>query len=213
MLTVSDSGIGISADDMQRIFEPFYTKKVMGKSGTGLGTAVVWRTVKDHREYIDVQSQEGKGTTFTLYFPVTMKVLMGEEEALPPKNYMGNGESILVIDDVEEQREIASGILRKLGYSVESVSSGEEAIEYVKENQVDILVLDMIMDPGIDGLETYKRILEVRPGQKVIIASGFSETERVRESQNLGAGKYIKKPYTLEKIGTAVREEFDRKSI
>jgi len=213
MLTVSDSGIGISADDMQRIFEPFYTKKVMGKSGTGLGTAVVWGTVKDHRGYIDVQSQEGKGTTFTLYFPVTMKILMGKEETLPQENYMGNGESILVIDDVEEQREIASGILRKLGYSVESVASGEEAIEYLKENQVDLLVLDMIMDPGIDGLETYKRILKLRPGQKAIIASGFSETERVKETQNLGAGKYIKKPYTIEKIGIAVREEFDRKSI
>ncbi|MBN2298739.1 MAG: PAS domain S-box protein, partial [Deltaproteobacteria bacterium] len=212
VLTVSDSGVGISPEDMHRIFEPFYTRKVMGKSGTGLGMAVVWGTVKDHRGYIDVQSHVGKGTAFTLYFPVTMKALMEKEEALPPEDYMGKGESILVVDDVEEQREIASGILRKLDYSVESVASGEEAVEYLKDNSVDLLVLDMIMDPGIDGLETYKRILEVRPGQKAIIASGFSETDHVKEAQRLGAGQYIKKPYTLEKIGIAVREEFEKKS-
>ncbi|MBN2297152.1 MAG: PAS domain S-box protein [Deltaproteobacteria bacterium] len=212
VLAVSDSGVGISPEDMHRIFEPFYTRKVMGRSGTGLGTAVVWGTVKDHRGYIDVQSQVGKGTTFTLYFPVTMKALTGKGESVPPEDYMGKGESILVVDDVEEQREIASEILKKLGYSVESVASGEEAVEYLKNKSADLLVLDMIMDPGIDGLETFMKVLEVRPGQKAVIASGFSETERVKEAQRLGAGRYIKKPYTLEKIGIAVREEFDQKS-
>ncbi|MBN1277859.1 MAG: response regulator [Deltaproteobacteria bacterium] len=211
ILTVSDSGIGISAEDMQRIFEPFYTKKVMGKSGTGLGMTVVWGTVKDHGGYIDVQSRVGKGTTFTLYFPVTMKTLMEKEDALSIKDYMGKGESILVVDDVEQQRDIASRILKKLGYTVEAVAGGEKAVEYIKYNQVDLIILDMIMDPGIDGLETYRRILEFRPGQKAIIASGFSETERVKEAQSLGAGRYIKKPYTIEKIGLAVKEEFNKK--
>jgi two-component system cell cycle sensor histidine kinase/response regulator CckA len=121
---------------------------------------------------------------------------------------MGN-EKILVVDDMEEQRDIASGMLKKLGYSVTSVSSGEEAIEHVKDNPTDLLVLDMIMDPGIDGLETYKRILEFYPGQKAIIASGFSETESVKEAQRLGAGAYVKKPYLLEKIGMAVRTELN----
>jgi DNA-binding NtrC family response regulator len=94
-----------------------------------------------------------------------------------------------------------------LGYSATSVLSGEEAVDYMKDNSANLLVLDMIMDPGIDGLETYRRILELHPAQKAIIASGFSETERVREAQRLGAGKYIKKPYTLEKMGLAVEEE------
>jgi CheY-like chemotaxis protein len=124
---------------------------------------------------------------------------------------MGNGETVLVIDDVEEQRAVASGMLGKLGYSVTSVSSGEEAIEYLKENSADLLVLDMIMDPGIDGLDTYKRILELHPGQKAIIASGFSETDRVKEAQDLGAGAYVKKPYLLEDIGLAVKEELAKK--
>ncbi|MCD4717709.1 MAG: response regulator, partial [Desulfobacterales bacterium] len=210
ILTVSDTGTGISPGDLDRIFEPFYTKKVMGRSGTGLGMAVVWGTVKDHKGYIDVQSTEGKGTTFTIYFPVTREEINEKETSLSIKKYMGKGESILVVDDVEEQREIAFRILKKLGYSVTSVSSGEEAVDYIKDNSADLLVLDMIMDPGIDGFETYKRILELHPGQKAIIASGFSETESVGEAQRLGAGIYIKKPYTLEKIGLAVREELDK---
>ncbi len=210
ILTVSDSGTGISPGDLDRIFEPFYTKKVMGRSGTGLGMAVVWGTVKDHKGYIDVQSTEGKGTSFTIYFPVTRKKINEKETSLSIKKYMGNGESILVVDDVEEQREIAFRILTKLGFAVTSVSSGEKAIDYIKDNPTDLLVLDMIMDPGIDGLETYIRILELQPGQKAIIASGFSETGRVKEAQRLGAGIYIKKPYTLEKIGLAVREELEK---
>ncbi len=101
-------------------------------------------------------------------------------------------------------------MLNKLGYSVKAVSSGEEAIEYIKNNTADLLVLDMIMDPGIDGLETYRKILEHRPHQKAIIASGFSETWRVKEAQRLGAGAYVKKPYTIEKIGQAVVVELAR---
>jgi nitrogen-specific signal transduction histidine kinase/ActR/RegA family two-component response regulator len=206
-LAVTDSGVGISSKDVKKIFEPFYTKKAMGRSGTGLGMTVVWGTVKDHGGYIDVRSAEGRGTTFTLYFPVTRKEMTGKDEALPMEAYMGRGETILLVDDVEGQREIGSDFLKTLGYSVTSVSSGEEAIDYLKNQSVDLLVLDMIMDPGIDGLETYRRILKFHPGQKAIIASGFSETDRVKEAQSLGAGQYIKKPYTLEKIGIAVKTE------
>ncbi|UCH21479.1 MAG: transporter substrate-binding domain-containing protein [Deltaproteobacteria bacterium] len=210
LLTISDTGVGISSEERERIFEPFYTKKVMGRSGTGLGMAVVWGTVKDHNGYIDVRSAEGQGTTFSLYFPVTREEIPVEKTRLSIENYKSNGENILVIDDVEEQREIAAGMLTKLGYSVAAVSSGEEAVEYMKKNSADILVLDMIMDPGMDGLDTYKKIIDFRPGQKAIIASGYSETDRVREAQRLGAGRYLKKPYTLEKIGAAIRKELDK---
>lgn len=209
VLTISDTGTGISPDDMEKIFEPFYTKKKMGRSGTGLGMAVVWGTVKDHNGYIHVQSIEGKETTFALYFPVTRKSVE-ERSEISLKDYTGKGEAILVVDDVEEQRKIASGMLKELGYSVVSVSSGEEAVEYLKTNKVDLLVLDMIMDPGMDGLDTYKKILELNPGQKAIIASGFSETDRVKEVQGLGAGAYIRKPFLLEKIGLAVKEELKK---
>jgi len=206
-LMISDTGIGISPRDKEKIFEPFYTKKVMGRSGTGLGMAVVWGTVKDNNGYVDVQSTEGKGSLFTLYFPVTRKEVSYSKSTLPIESYMGTGESILVVDDVEEQREIASEMLTALNYAVKSVKSGEDAIDYVKKYSVDLLLLDMIMDPGIDGLDTYTKILEIHPGQKAIIASGFSETERVREAQRLGAGAYIKKPYLLNQIGRAVKTE------
>ncbi|MFQ5486068.1 MAG: ATP-binding protein, partial [Desulfobacterales bacterium] len=209
-LTVSDEGIGISKGDQERIFEPFYTKKVMGRSGTGLGMAVVWGTVKDHKGDVDIESAEGKGTTFTLYFPVTREEAATDKSLLSIEDYRGKGETILVIDDVEEQREIASGMLKKLGYSVEAVSSGEEAVSYMKNHTADLLVLDMIMDPGMDGLETYQRILNLRPGQKAVIASGFSATDRVKEAMKLGAGAYIKKPYLIEKIGVAVRNELEK---
>ena len=209
VLIVSDTGVGISPDDINKIFEPFYTKKKMGRSGTGLGMAVVWGTVKDHNGYIDVQSAEGKGTIFTLFFPVTRKSLEERSETSLEK-YMGGGETILIVDDVEEQRNIASSMLKELGYSAAMVSSGEEAVEYLKANKVDLLVLDMIMDSGMDGLDTYKKILEIHPGQKAIVGSGFSETERVKALQSLGAGVYMKKPFLLEKFGRAVKEELEK---
>jgi two-component system cell cycle sensor histidine kinase/response regulator CckA len=209
MLSVSDNASGIPAADMVKLFEPFYTKKMLGRSGTGLGLPVVWGTVKDHKGFIDVISKEGKGTTFRLYFPVTREEISRGKHLLSIDEYRGNGESVLVVDDVLEQREIASMMLEKLGYHVTSVSSGEEAVEHVTGNPVDLLILDMIMDPGIDGLETYKRILKIHSGQKAIITSGFSETERAKKVQELGAAGYIKKPYSLEKIGVAVRKALD----
>jgi CheY-like chemotaxis protein len=182
----------------------------MGRTGTGLGLAVVWGTVKDHNGYIDIQSEEGKGTTFSLYFPVAREALTGNQPPVLREDYQGKGETILVVDDVKELRDLAVAMLTKLNYQVASVSGGEEAVEYMKTRQADLLVLDMIMDPGIDGLETYRRILELRPGQKAIIVSGFSETERVRQTQGLGSGTYVRKPYAMERIGLAVRQELDR---
>ncbi len=210
VFTICDTGEGIPADDLKRIFEPFYTKKAMGRSGTGLGLAVVWGTVKDHHGYINVESVEGKGTTFTLYFPVTREEEAAEQAAASAAEYMGKGESILVVDDVKEQLELACLMLKKMNYSVAGVRSGEEAVEHLKKNRADLVVLDMIMDPGMDGLATYTRILELHPGQRAIIVSGFSETERVAKAQALGAGAYVKKPYILEKLATAVRKEIDR---
>jgi signal transduction histidine kinase/ActR/RegA family two-component response regulator len=206
LITVSDTGVGIAAEDMERIFEPFYTKKVMGRSGTGLGMAVVWGTVHDHEGYIDIKSTPGKGTAFMLYFPSTDQPIQAEDEHVSMDKYKGNGESILVVDDVKEQRKIADKILKKLGYTVATSSSGEEAVEHIQNHSVDLIILDMIMDPGMDGLETYRRIIETHPGQKSIIASGFSETGRVEEIQRLGAGEYIRKPYSIEKIGLAVKK-------
>ncbi len=213
VLKVSDEGSGIAHDDLERIFEPFYTKKVMGRSGTGLGMAVVWGTMQDHYGYINIDTVEGKGTTFKLYFPATRKKAIKEKSSIPIENYMGNGESILIVDDIKQQREIASDLLKELGYSVTTVPCGEKAIEYMQNNIADILLLDMIMEPGIDGLDTYKQIIKLNPEQKAIIASGFAENDRVKEAQALGVGEYVKKPYTLEKIGMAIKVELSARSV
>ncbi len=210
VLTVSDTGEGIPKADLKRIFEPFYTKKVMGRSGTGLGLSVVWGTVKDNYGYINVQSEEGKGSTFALYFPVTREDIPAEAAALSISEYMGKGEHILVVDDVKGQRDLAAEMLKTLNYNVTSVSSGEEAVAYLQEHKADLMVLDMIMDPGMDGLDTYRSVLEIHPAQKAIIVSGFSETHRVNAAQSLGAGAYVRKPYVMEKLGLEVRKELDR---
>jgi PAS domain S-box-containing protein len=207
VLTVSDTGVGIAASEINRIFEPFYTKKKMGRSGTGLGMAVVWGTVQDHKGYIQVDSTEGHGSVFTLYFPITSKDKIKVEQSFRIEDYAGCGQSILLVDDIEEQRDLGSEMLSRLGYQVTAVGSGEEAVEYLKSKTVDLLILDMIMPPGMDGLQTYKQIQAIRPGQKAIISSGFSETVRVKEAQDLGVGQYIKKPYTLQQIGMAVKAE------
>lgn len=210
MLSIEDNGMGIAPRDLHRIFEPFYTKKVMGRSGTGLGMAVVWGTVRDHNGVIDVHSQQGSKTCFDLYFPVSRKAPTPKTDPLPKEMYQGSGDTILVVDDVAEQRTIASVMLTELGYDVKCAPSGEEAVKMVSQHPVDLIVLDMIMDPGMDGLETFQKILEIRPKQKVILASGYSETDRARKALELGALCYLKKPYTMEAIGMAVRKALDK---
>ncbi|MBN2419523.1 MAG: response regulator [Deltaproteobacteria bacterium] len=209
VLSIADTGAGISEKDLPRIFEPFYTKNEMGGSCTGLEMAVVWNIVKDHKGYIDIKTHEGRGTIFSIYFPVTESE---RTKKISPDNntYKGSGETILVVDDVFEQREIACLLLDRLGYSVKSVSGGEEAVEYLNKNHADLVILDMIMDNGMDGLETFKKIIEIRPGQKIIIASGYSEADKVKEIQSLGCGAYVQKPYSMEQIGKAVRDELEQ---
>jgi signal transduction histidine kinase/ActR/RegA family two-component response regulator len=205
VLCVSDTGIGIPVEDLHRIFEPFYSKKKMGRSGTGLGMAVVWETVKDHKGYINVESIEGKGTTFTLYFPSTEEPVKPAKPPMPKTELRGRGESILIVDDVEEQREMVVKILQELGYSVKALGSGEEAIQYLNHETADLLIVDMLMDPGMDGFETYQKIAELYPGQKAIITTGYVETARIKEALQSGVGLYLKKPFRIEDIGIAVK--------
>jgi len=209
VLAVSDDGPGIAPDDLKQIFEPFYTKKVMGRSGTGLGLAVVWNTVHDHEGYIDVRSDES-GTTFELYFPMTRDELAKHNLSINIDDYKGRGETILVVDDVESQRKITCQMLNMLGYRTEVASSGEEAVGYLKANTVDLLLLDMIMDPGMNGRETYEQITKIHPNQKAIIISGYAETDEVKKTQKLGAGEFVKKPFALARIGLAIKEELAR---
>jgi CheY-like chemotaxis protein len=209
-IAISDTGVGINPADLERIFEPFYSTKKTGRTGTGLGMAVVWSSVLDHRGYIDIKTSTGKGTEMILYFPVDPGVAM--QHSLNPtdtqvesKPITGRGESILLVDDLPEQLEIGTKILEKLEYRAASASSGEEAVAYLQTHQADLVILDMVMEPGLDGLETYEQIISITPAQKVIIASGYAETQGVKNALQLGVDQFVRKPYSLRTLGEAIR--------
>ncbi len=206
-VTIRDDGCGIPAGIRDRIFDAFFTtKSATGRRGSGLGLTVVQALVQDHRGYVDLESEEGKGTTFNVYLPTqTPKAYTQERMRLDT----GIG-IVLVVDDDAIQRQVLDDLLTKLGYRVERAASGEEAVDFLRDHPVDLLILDMVMPDGIDGAETYRRVAAMWPGQKAIILSGFAETDRVEEAQRLGAGTYLRKPMSLQQLAKAVREELDR---
>lgn len=210
VLLVEDNGHGIAPDDLKRVFEPFFTKKVMGRSGTGLGMAIVWAAVEDHKGFIDIDSEVRQGTKVKIFFPITSEKLVQSHTASVPMQYADKGDEVMVVDDDSEHREIAMKMLRRLGYSVVGVDSGESAVYKFEDNyRPDIVILDMELGNGLDGLKTYQRISKIHPGQKAIITSGYSESSRVKKALELGVGAYVKKPYSLKDISTAVRYEIE----
>ncbi len=206
-LSVSDTGCGMPDDVAQKIFDPFFsTKSADTKRGSGLGMSVVDAVIKDHRGFIDLSTKLGEGTSFYVFLPISREsVVNSDAEAIE-----GGSESILIVDDDDIQREVTSELLRGLGYEVYTVESGEEAVEFIRGQQVDFVILDMIMPGGIDGTETYRRINEFNPNQKAVISSGFAESDRVFEAQRLGVGAFVKKPLTKRILATAVRRELEK---
>jgi len=207
LLTVADTGSGISAENIEHIFEPFYSKKVLGRSGTGLGLAVVWNTIQEHGGVVTVSSS-ARGSVFSLYLPAVEGEGQGQaqdvlEEAHVPR---GNGERILVVDDEAHLLDIASRMLSHLGYEVVCKGSGEEAVAWLQDREVDLVLLDMVMEPGMNGRQTFEQIVRLHPGQKALIASGFSENEEVQAALAAGAGGFMKKPYTMEKLARMVQK-------
>ena len=215
-LTIKDNGAGIPAADLKRIFEPFYTKKKMGRSGTGIGLAVVWNAMQNHQGAVVARSGP-EGSEFTLYFPlegdacVEQAVAETGEEAVTPA-VQGRGERILVVDDDARQRDIARQILSSLNYRVVTADNGEAALEELRRRPADLLILDMVMDPGIDGSTTYRRVLAINPAQKALFLSGYTEDAKVQEALALGPSRFLKKPYQMEHLGQAVRQLLDEPS-
>jgi signal transduction histidine kinase/ActR/RegA family two-component response regulator len=204
LLRITDTGSGIKNRDLEHIFDPFYTKKVMGRSGTGIGLTVVWNTIKDHYGGIDVKSSK-EATCFSLYFPISRDKAAVREMISDSEDIQGQGEYILVVDDEFQQRDIARKMLSSLGYQVETIASGEEAVSYMKEKSADLLVLDMLMNPGINGLQTYEEIVKIHPGQRTVIVSGYAKNHEVQKAFDLGARGFLKKPYTMAELGKAVK--------
>lgn len=209
VLRIEDNGSGIDNETIKKIFEPFFTRKVMGKSGTGLGLTVVWNTVQDHNGHISVLSGE-QGTCFQILFPCIRQEIIKKQETASMDKITGQGETILIVDDLKEQQEIAITIIESLGYKAKAVSNGYEAADHIKSHPVDLIILDMIMEPSINGLETYKMIKQINPEQKAIISSGYSKSKDVKRAQDLGAGDFVKKPYTIYDLGAAIKKELEK---
>jgi CheY-like chemotaxis protein len=207
-LTISDTGCGIAADIINNIFDPFFSTKTADKKrGSGLGLSVVHAVIQDHNGFIDLKSEVGKGTSFYIYLPITRETKeLDRDDDIP-----GGSESVLVVDDDEIQRDVTLRLLEKLGYKVTVSPSGEDALRLLGEHSFDLLALDLVMPPGIDGAETFRRALQINPSQKAIIVSGYSDRVRAEVALKLGAGAYVRKPLTLKSLATAVREVLDRK--
>lgn len=206
-LSVTDTGNGIAPEIIDRVFDPFFTTKTMDRQrGSGLGLSVVHSIVEDNKGYITVDSSE-RGTTFSLYFPVAREY---EKYSKEDHTEIKQGyEQILIVDDDPMQRKVLSQLLQRFGYQVDAVSSGEEAVQHVRHHSPDLLLLDMVMD-GIDGTETYRQILEFKPGQKAILLSGYAMSERVRQALSLGAGSFISKPIMPQTLTRTVRSVLNK---
>jgi len=203
-LTVTDTGIGIDKRTQGRIFEPFFTTKEMGR-GTGLGLASVYGIVKSHGGYIEVESEKGHGTTFTIFLPACSKensnTIVSSERIIE-----GSG-TILIVDDEEMVLEAGVKMLMRLGYNVLKAGSGIEAVEVYEDNKeaIDLVILDMIM-PGMGGGETYEKMKKINPIVKVLLSSGYSLEGQAAEILKRGCKGFIQKPFNLQKISGKVIE-------
>ncbi len=207
-ITVKDNGPGIPPEDLNKIFEPFYSNKIKGRSGTGLGLAIVWNTIKDHGGCLDLQSGPG-GAAFSIYIKSTEEKTAAVGLRKNWEKYKGAGQRILLVDDVDIQRKLGAMMLKTLGYEPIALSSGEAAIDFLKKEDVPLIILDMIMHPGLSGRETFEAIMKFKPDQKAIIASGMAETEEVARIQAMGAGQFVGKPYTIEDLAVAVKKALE----
>jgi two-component system cell cycle sensor histidine kinase/response regulator CckA len=204
-LTVLDNGPGVDDKDKDHIFDPFYSTKTMGKSGTGLGLSIVWNTVQEHNGWVEMKDNK-PGVRFVIYLPGTRDEVYSQQDVGTARSLQGNGESILLIDDEQEQNALISKLLTTLGYKVFSVESGEDGLIFLQSQKVDLVILDMIMGDGLNGRETYEQILKRYPGQKAIVISGYSKNEETEKIKKLGVGDFLEKPVTLPQMGSAIKQ-------
>jgi len=213
VLTVADNGPGMDEKKITKIFEPFFTTRELGRSGTGLGLTLVRHLVQDHQGFIKAFSN-AKGTRFDLFFPALRPDMSQKTDSQNtnknwPDDIKGNGRSVLVVDGLKDQQRIVLGLLEKLGYRAKAVDTGDEAVEAVTKAPVDLIILDTVMTPPLGGLETCRRIRQVRPGQKIIPAGGYPEPDDAPPARDWCAGSFVKKPYTLMDMGIAIKEELE----
>jgi len=208
MLSVTDTGIGMDASTQAKIFEPFFTTKEFGK-GTGLGLATVYGIVKQSGGYVWVYSEVGKGTSFKVYLPVENRPAQPLLKPAPVKRHAANGDTILLVEDNIELREIAASFLQSRGYRVVEAGNRDEALRicHHHDGPIRVMVTDVIL-PGGGGPDLAKAALEVRPGLRLIYMSGY--TDRVLDTELLGTNAaFLQKPFGLEALAQAIMVSFE----
>ncbi|MCG6905586.1 MAG: PAS domain S-box protein [Desulfobacteraceae bacterium] len=207
-VSISDTGTGMEEAIRQRIFDPFFTTKEIGR-GTGLGLASVYGIISNHGGFIQVQSQKGQGSTFTLYLPAHQPGA-GAAPAARSERAPGGAETVLLVDDEAMITEVGRAMLEKMGYSVLTAGSGVEALEVFgrQRDRIRLVVLDMIM-PEMSGGETFDRLREISPRVKVLLSSGYSLDERALGILQRGCSGFIQKPFDMKRLGAKVREILD----
>lgn len=207
VISVYDTGQGIALKHLPQIFEPFYSTKQIGKSGSGLGLTVIMHTMRDHSGFIDITSSEA-GTKFELYFPRVEQTTFASTPILPPlKSLRGNGEKILIIEDEKAQRILTSAILTRLGYTPFCAPNGEQAIKIVEKLPIDLLLLDLVMEPGMNGFDTFQEIRKMYPQQKVVITSGYHDHPDRDKIASQGVTNYLPKPIKITHLALALHAE------
>jgi len=203
-ITITDTGTGIDKETQERIFEPFFTTKEMGR-GTGLGLASVYGIIKSHGGYINVYSEGGMGTTFTIYLPASGKEVQQEKTEPIVTVSKGSG-TILLIDDEQMIIKVGEELLQELGYKVLVARSGQGAIKLYKKNtdKIDLVIMDMIM-PGMSGGETFDHLKEINPDIKVLLSSGYSINGQASEILERGCDDFIQKPFNLNQLAEKIQ--------
>lgn len=208
-ISVTDTGTGIPEAIRERVFDPFFTtKRGARQRGSGLGLSIVHGIVRDHGGYVDLDSTVGHGTNVFVYLPISRQaVAKSAADNLPHGT-----ERILVVDDDSPQVQVLVSLLDVLGYRTTGVLSGEEAVRLLRDEKqtFDLVVLDMVLECGMDGLDTFIELRKINPKQKVMLISGFTKAARnIAKAQQMGAGAYLRKPLTIERVARVVRSELD----
>jgi len=203
-LSITDTGVGMDEKTRQRIFDPFFTTKQMSR-GTGLGLASVYGIVENHNGFINVYSETGEGTSFNIYFPISLKEVVKAEDTVD--TVTRGSETILLVDDEDFIVEVGADLLGNLGYKVKVAKGGEEAVEYYGKNHrhIDVVILDMIM-PDMNGGKVFDYLREINPDAKVLLSSGYSIDGQATEILRRGCNGFIQKPFTTIELSKKIRE-------
>ncbi|MCI0659268.1 MAG: ATP-binding protein, partial [Acidobacteria bacterium] len=204
LLAVSDTGCGIPPDVLPRIFEPFFTTKDQGK-GTGMGLAMVYGIVQNHGGFIEVDSAPGCGTTFRLYFPEARGPSRGSLHGPGDEIVKAGSGTILVVDDEDAVRSVATAFLQEMGYRVLTASDGKEAVEIYRRSlePIDLVIIDMVM-PSMGGRECFRAMKSIQPELRAVLSTGFDFNSVVQEILDEGMHGFVQKPYQLRQLSEVV---------